>query len=78
MPRDAAFEGSLARKARVWFLTSLSLWFHPHFRTWSLLVAGAGESSCFGGLKFAFRGRCGRPELLYFDVQISVVVFGVL
>ena len=52
---------------------ALSLWCRAHLRTWwSFLVAGVGETSCFGGRLFVtgtrdrncfsstrcFRGRC--------------------
>ena len=46
-----------------------------HFRTWwPLFVAGARETSCFGGPKSTFRDRCERSERLYFEVQISLQV----
>ena len=52
--------------------TALSLWRRAHFGTWwSLFVAGARETSCFGAPKSTFRDRCKGSELFYFDMQFS-------
>ena len=51
--------------------TAFSLWCCAHFRTWwSLFVAGARETSCFGGPKSTFRDRRKGSERFYFEVQI--------
>ena len=34
-------------------------------------MAGARESSCFGGPKSTFRDRCKGSELFYFEMQFS-------
>ena len=38
---------------------------------WSLFVAGARETSCFGAPKSTFLDRCKGSELLYFEMQFS-------
>ena len=59
-------------RRRVLVATALSLCCRAHFRTWwSLCMAGARETSCFGGPKSTFRDRCKGSERLYFEVQIS-------
>ena len=51
---------SIVTSGRVLLTTVLSLWRRAHFRTrWSLFVAGAGETSCFGSSKSTFRDRFG-------------------
>ena len=51
--------------------TALSLWHRAHFQTWwSLFVAGARETSCFGAPKSTFRDRCKGSERLDFETQI--------
>ena len=50
---------------------ALSLWCRAHFGTWrSLFVAGARETSGFGGLKSTFCERFRRSEQFDVDVQI--------
>ena len=52
--------------------TALSLRRRAYFGTrWSLFVAGARETSCFGAPKSAFRDRCKGSELFYFEMQFS-------
>ena len=71
-PRSALRLRRLAKSgalARVLVATALSLWCRAHFRTWrSLFVAGAWETSCFGGPKSTFRDRRKGSERLYFNV----------
>ena len=69
---------STAQARRIWVSAAgasndcARMWCRAHFRTWwSLFVAGAGETSCFGASKSTFRDRCKGSELFYFEMQFS-------
>ena len=70
---DCAGSQSLGAPGRVLLTTVLSLWWRVPFRTWwSLFVAGARKTSCFGASKSTFRdSRCQGSALFYFEVQFS-------